>query len=79
METKPWERLLSWVLTIVMVIQMIPVQAFAADIDDHTGHDHVDSQIETVIPSDETTDGENVVVPTPTPTVEPETVVDPNT
>ena len=61
METKPWERLLSWVLTIVMVFQMIPVQAFAADTDDHTGHDHVATPIVSIAPSEEPTDGDDVV------------------
>ena len=79
METKPWERLLSWVLTIVMVFQMIPVQAFAADTDDHTGHDH-GTQIETVIPGEETTEGDGSGETTPTdpqPSVEPS--VEPST
>lgn len=79
METKPWERLLSWVLTIVMVFQMIPVQAFAAETDEHAGHDH-GTQIETVIPSDDATEGDGSVDNTstePQPSVEPS--VEPST
>ena len=61
METKPWERLLSWVLTVIMVINMVPVEAFAANTEDHTGHDHT---IETIVPGEDST-GESTSEPTP--------------
>ncbi|MBR5806545.1 MAG: cell wall-binding repeat-containing protein [Oscillospiraceae bacterium] len=70
MKTQLWERVLSLVLTVVMVINMIPVQAFALDSEEHN-HVHVEDVLvsedvadeETVEPSTESTEGPSVQPP----------------
>ena len=66
MKTQLWERVLSLVLTVVMVINMIPIQAFALDSEEELDHVHV----EDVLVSEDVAD-EETVEPSTEPTEEP--------
>lgn len=80
MKTQLWERVLSLVLTMVMVINMIPVQAFALDSEEEHNHVHVEDVLvsedvadeETAEPSTESTEEPNAE-PSVAPSAEPAT------